>query len=119
MATKTQSMGSPQGPGGEDAGVPGPKGVLLWTARVVLLAAVYFAAAKLGLSLAFAAEQVSAVWPPTGIALAAVLLFGYRVWPGITLGAFLANATAHEPLATAGGIALGNTLEALAGAWLL
>ena len=87
--------------------------------RVLLLAGVYFGAAKLGLSLAFVAEQVSAVWPPTGISLAAVLLFGSRVWPGIALGAFLANATANEPLLVAGGIAAGNTLEALTGAWLL
>jgi signal transduction histidine kinase/integral membrane sensor domain MASE1/ActR/RegA family two-component response regulator len=86
---------------------------------LLALAAVYFGAAKLGLSMAFVAEQVSAVWPPTGIALAAVLLFGYRVWPGIALGAFLANATTNEPLATACGIATGNTLEALVGAWLL
>jgi PAS domain S-box-containing protein len=86
---------------------------------VLALATVYFAAAKLGLSLAFVAEQVSAVWPPTGIALAAVLLLGYRVWPGIALGAFLANATANESVATALGIATGNTLEALTGAWLL
>src|SRR3989441_13041427 len=86
---------------------------------VLAIAAIYLGAAKLGLSLAFVAEQVTIVWPPTGIALAAVLLFGYRVWPGIALGAFLANATAHEPPAVAAGIALGNTLEALAGAWLL
>jgi PAS domain S-box-containing protein len=84
-----------------------------------LLAAVYFAAAKLGLTMAFVAEQVTAVWPPTGIALTALLLFGYRAWPGIALGAFLANATTNAPLATAAGIALGNTLEALLGAWLL
>ncbi|HEV3263102.1 MAG TPA: MASE1 domain-containing protein [Gemmataceae bacterium] len=83
-----------------------------------VLAAVYFGAARLGLHLGFV-EQVSAVWPPTGIALAAVLLFGYRIWPGIGAGAFLANAVAHEPLLTACGIALGNTLEAVIGAWLL
>ena len=53
------------------------------------------------------------------IALAALLLFGSRAWPGITLGAFVANATANAPLGTAAGIALGNTLEALLGAWLL
>jgi PAS domain S-box-containing protein len=69
--------------------------------------------------MAFVAEQVSPVWPPTGIALAAVLLLGYRVWPGIWLGAFAANLGAHEPTGTAAGIALGNTLEALGGAWLL
>ncbi len=85
----------------------------------LLVAAVYLASAKLGLSLAFVAEQVSAVWPPTGIALAAVLLFGYQVWPGIALGAFVANVTTNEPVLTACGISLGNTLEALIAAWLL
>src|SRR4051812_18603049 len=88
-------------------------------AGILALAAVYFGAAKLGLALAYVAEQVTVVWPPTGMALAAVLLFGYRVWPGIALGAFLANATTHEPPLVAVGIAAGNTLEALAGAWLL
>src|SRR5947209_7558709 len=86
---------------------------------VLALAGVYFGAAKLGLSLAAVAPQVTVVWPPTGIALAAVLLFGVRTWPGIALGAFLANATALEPPLVACGIAVGNTLEALAGAWLL
>jgi signal transduction histidine kinase/ActR/RegA family two-component response regulator len=83
------------------------------------LAAVYVGAAKLGLSLATTAEQVSAVWPPTGIALAAVLLFGYRAWPAIAIGAFVANVTTSESIATACGIAAGNTLEAILGAWLL
>jgi signal transduction histidine kinase/ActR/RegA family two-component response regulator len=82
------------------------------------LATVYFGAAKLGLRLGIA-EQVSAVWPPTGIALAAVLLCGFGALPGVALGAFLANATANEPLLTAGAIAGGNTLEAFVGAWLL
>ncbi|HEX3601290.1 MAG TPA: MASE1 domain-containing protein, partial [Lacipirellulaceae bacterium] len=82
-------------------------------------AAIYFGAAKLGLSMAVTAEQVSAVWPPTGIALAAILIFGHRIWPGIWLGAFMANVTANEPIGTACGIALGNTLEAVIGAWLL
>jgi two-component system CheB/CheR fusion protein len=82
------------------------------------VALVYFAAAKLGLTMAFVAEQVSPVWPPTGIALAAMLL-DRRLWPGIALGAFFANLTAHEPVATAAGIATGNTLEAVLGAWLL
>lgn len=90
-----------------------------YLAGTLALAAVYFGAAELGLSMAFVAEQVTVVWPPTGIALAAVLLFGYRAWPGIALGALLANAMANEPLPVACGIALGNTLEALVGAWLL
>jgi PAS domain S-box-containing protein len=100
-------------------GVPSVRTMVYWLASILILAATYFAAAKLGLALAFTAEQVSIVWPPTGIALAAVLLFGYRLWPGIALGAFLANATANEPLGTACAIAAGNTLEALVGAWLL
>jgi PAS domain S-box-containing protein len=92
---------------------------LRYLAGVFVLATVYFGAAKLGLSLATVAEQVTVVWPPSGIALAALLLFGYRLWPGIALGAFLANATAHETVPVACGIALGNTLEAVVGTWLL
>jgi signal transduction histidine kinase/integral membrane sensor domain MASE1/CheY-like chemotaxis protein len=84
----------------------------------IAIAAVYFAAAKLGLELAFVAPQVTVVWPPTGIALVAVMLFGRRVWPGIWIGALLANA-AVAPIAVAAGIATGNTLEATVGAWLL
>jgi signal transduction histidine kinase/CheY-like chemotaxis protein/integral membrane sensor domain MASE1 len=83
------------------------------------IAAVYFAAAKLGLAMAFVAPQVTVVWPPTGIAIAAVVLFGNRVWPAIWVGASLANTTTAEPWAVAAGIATGNTLEALAGAWLI
>jgi PAS domain S-box-containing protein len=106
-------------PGGSHQQPDSRSGWAFYPVQWALLVAVYFAAAKLGLKMAFVAEQVTVVWPPTGIALAALLVFGYRVWPAITLGAFLANATANEPLATAAGIALGNTLEALLGAWLL
>src|SRR5579862_4608071 len=88
-------------------------------AGMAIVAVVYYCAAKLGFLVAFVAEQVSPVWPPTGIALSALLLMGPRVWPGIAIGAFLANFTTHEPVATAFGIATGNTLEAVAGAWLL
>ena len=83
------------------------------------LAAVYFATAKLGLALAYVAPEVTVFWPPTGIALASVLVFGYRVAPAIWVGAFLANLTVPEPVAVATGIATGNTLEAVVGAWLL
>ncbi len=95
-----------------------PRGFAL-IAGVFALAAAYLGAAKLGLSMAFEAEQVTAVWPPTGIALAAILLFGRRMWPGIALGAFIANVTTNETIPTAAGIAIGNTLEALVGATLL
>jgi PAS domain S-box-containing protein len=84
-----------------------------------MLASVYFIAGKLGLTLAFVHASATAVWPPTGIALAAVLVFGYRVWPGILLGAFLVNITTEGTLATSLGIAVGNTLEGLLGAHLV
>jgi PAS domain S-box-containing protein len=86
---------------------------------MVLLAAVYFGAARFGLSLASVHTNVSPVWAPTGIALAAVLLLGYRVWPGILLGAFLANYPTPVPVTASILIAIGNTVEALAGAYLL
>jgi two-component system, NarL family, sensor histidine kinase FusK len=87
--------------------------------RALLLAAAYVVTAKLGLSLAFATQQVTTVWPPTGIALVALLLLGYRYWPGVLLGAFVANLLTSAPVGVAAGIAAGNTLEALAGATLL
>jgi PAS domain S-box-containing protein len=86
---------------------------------VLLLAAVYFGAGKLGLLLAFLHPSASAVWPPTGIALAACLVVGYRVWPGVFLGAFFVNITTNGNMATTLGIAAGNTLEALLGAYLI
>src|SRR5919108_5112687 len=79
----------------------------------------YFLAGKFGLSLAFFHASASAVWPPSGIALAALLLWGYRLWPGIFLGAFLVNITTQGSAATTLGIATGNTLEAVIGAWLV
>jgi integral membrane sensor domain MASE1/anti-sigma regulatory factor (Ser/Thr protein kinase) len=85
----------------------------------LVLAAAYFASAKLGLTLAFSNESVTAVWPPTGIALAALVLWGRNLWPGVLLGAFLANVTTDVPVYTAAGIAAGNTLEAVIGAYLL
>lgn len=87
--------------------------------RGLILALAYFGAAKLGLALAVATPSVTAVWPPTGIALAALVLGGRSLWPGVALGAFLANVTTDVPLYTAAGIAIGNTLEAVVGAWLL
>ena len=57
------------------------------------VAVVYFVAAKLGLTLATVGGTVTLVWPPSGVAVAAMLLCGRRVWPGVAIGAFLANAT--------------------------
>ena len=93
--------------------------VLRLPGLLLAIAVIYFAAARFGLSLAYDTRQVSAVWPPTGIAIAAMLLFGPRIWPAILVGAFFVNALAAEPLGTALGIAVGNTLEALMAGWLL
>src|SRR3954453_192741 len=90
-----------------------------YAAKVALLAGVYYGAAKLGLGLAFEPSSVTAIWPPTGIALAALLLGGYRLWPGVLLGALLANGWTGVPLYAVAGIAVGNTCEALGGAFLL
>jgi integral membrane sensor domain MASE1/anti-sigma regulatory factor (Ser/Thr protein kinase) len=87
--------------------------------RILALALVYFASAKLGLALAFATPSVTAIWPPTGVALAALVLGGRGLWPGVLLGAFLANVTTDVPVYTAAGIAVGNTLEAVVGVALL
>lgn len=84
-----------------------------------ILAVLYFVAAKLSLKLAFLHVSASPVWPPAGIALAAILLLGYRVWPAIFAGAFLVNLTTAGNVFTSFGIATGNTLEALAGAGLM
>jgi diguanylate cyclase (GGDEF)-like protein/PAS domain S-box-containing protein len=83
------------------------------------LIVVYVVAGKLGLMLAFLNASATPVWPATGIALAAVLILGYGAWPAILIGAFLVNVTTAGTLASSLGIALGNTLEALAGAWLV
>ena len=96
--------------------------------RIAILALCYYLAARAGLLLAFANSNATPVWPPSGIALGAMLLAGYRIWPGILLGAFAANvATFHanglpldaQVILVSAVIAGGNTLEALSGAWLL
>ena len=83
------------------------------------LTVVYWVAGKLGLQLAFVHPSATAVWPPTGLTLAALLLLGYRVWPGIFLGAYLVNISTAGSIATSLGLAVGNTLEGLVGAYLV
>src|SRR5437870_3674213 len=81
-----------------------------------ILTVIYFIVGKLSLQLAFVHPSASPVWPPAGIALAALVVFGYRTWPAIFLGAFLVNVTTAGNIATSLGIATGNTPEALCGA---
>ena len=93
--------------------------ILTTAVAAALLAAVYFAAARWGLHLAFVNPSATPVWPPTGIALAALLVLGYRVWPGVLLGAFLANLLTSGSVAGSIGIAVGNALEGVVGAYLV
>src|SRR5260370_31699064 len=95
-----------------------------WTG-IAALGILYFITGRLGLMLEPQSGFATLIWPPTGIALAALLLFGYRYWPGIAAGAFLLNLyvginkfyadvqVVAAPWLTAGGVATANTLEPL------
>ena len=85
----------------------------------VATAIAYVVAAQVGFRFAIVAEQVTTVWAPTGIGLAALLLWGPALWPAIWIGAFVANAGTDAPMWTAGAVATGNTLEAVFAAWAL
>ena len=88
-------------------------------AQAAFLAAAYFAAAKLALLVAIPPGYASAVWPGSGIAAAALLLVGSRLWPGVWIGSFAANITIEGSLLASGLIATGSTLQAVAAAELI
>jgi signal transduction histidine kinase/CheY-like chemotaxis protein len=93
-----------------------------WRRRLlplVALCAVYTVAARMGLSFASIHPSASAVWPPTGIAIAAVVMLGSYVWPAILAGAFVVNLMTAGSLGTSLGIAIGNTVEALVAGYLV
>src|SRR5437667_9582479 len=89
------------------------------------VAALYLLASQLGLWLTSQTFRLTPIWPATGLALGLMLLMGRWVWPGVFLGAFLTSVTAHRgelgfPVIVAPlGVAIGNTLEVLAGCWLV
>ena len=88
-------------------------------AAIFALALAYAVLARMGLALDAVSGFATLVWPPTGLSLAALWLWGGRLWPGVLLGAFAANVTAGAPPGVAAAIAVGNTLEVLAGVMLL
>ena len=102
---------------------------LLHLIAVTVIAAVYDITAELGRFLASTPDNVTPIWPPDGFALAALLMLGYRVWPGIWIGAFFANiwafldktnaASIAISIAIASSIAVGTTLSAILGNFLL
>src|SRR5690348_1566303 len=87
--------------------------------RLAVVAAAYVVGARLGLELALVNGQVTPVWPPTGIAVVAMLLFGLRVWPAIAVAAFAVNLPLGPSPLGAAIIAVGNTLAPVAAAYLL
>jgi signal transduction histidine kinase/integral membrane sensor domain MASE1 len=92
---------------------------LNYIAGLIGIGLTYFVLAKIGLALALIHPSASTIWPPTGFALAAIVLWGYRAWPAIFLAAIIANATAAGSIGTAISIATGNSLEALVGGVLI
>ncbi len=99
-----------------------------WLFKMLVLAVVYYVAARIGLLLAYESSNASPVWPPSGIAFSALFVWGMRCWPGVFLGALAANIAVFSGNHVAGfttigavstSIACGNTLEALLGVYLL
>ena len=103
----------------ERESISGWRGQARYLTALLVVAGAYFVLAKLGLRLASINPSASPIWPPTGLALAAVLLGGLRIWPAILVGAFAANATTAGTLETSAFIALGNTLEGVVGGFLI
>jgi signal transduction histidine kinase len=95
------------------------KKVLVYILKIVILAIIYHLAVRLGLSMAYVQANTSPVWPPTGIALAALLFFELDLWPGVSIGVFVGAMFTGAPVNLAIGMTLGNTLEALVGAYAL
>ena len=87
--------------------------------KIIAVALLYFAAAKVGLQYATVGQNVTLVWPPAGLALAALVLSNFRLWPGVALGAFAVHATTGFGLPEVVLVTIGNTLEAAAGAYFL
>ncbi|WP_225835266.1 MASE1 domain-containing protein [Streptomyces sp. NK08204] len=81
--------------------------------QIGAVAALYYALGKLGLLQQLVRGQVTPLWPPTGVALAGLLLLGLRIWPGIALGAFLINISLGPSIPAVLAITTGNTLAPL------
>ncbi|MGA8694483.1 MAG: MASE1 domain-containing protein [Xanthobacteraceae bacterium] len=96
----------------------------IYAIELAIIAASYFSLAKSALLLPAINPAATPLWPPTGVALAFVLLRGYRVWPAILVSSFSANAVSSGTMMASWlyqstSIAIGTTLAALAGAWLI
>lgn len=110
-------MTDAQGVGSTPAGTP--RRGLTDALILVGIAAAYVAAAKFGLSQALVNASASAVWPPTGLAIGALVVLGLRFAPAVFVGAFLANLDNSGHWPSAATIAVGNGLEAVLGAYAI
>ncbi len=95
------------------------KSAALYLLKFIALVAVYRLGVVVGLSMAYVQPNASPVWPPTGIAMAGLLLFGWSLWPAVTLAVFIGSIITGAPIALSAGMAVGNTLEALAIVYVL
>ena len=105
--------------GTEGARLSAAREAAAYLLQITGIGVIYFLLAKGGLQLASVNPSATPIWAPTGVALAAVLLGGYRVWPGIVVAAFLANATTAGSIYTSAAIAVGNGLEPVIAGWLI
>ena len=97
-----------------------PRKIGKYLALIIIVLVSYFLAGKLGqATTAIRSGNIGPVWPAFGVALAAVLLFGYRIWPGIFIGVFLVDFLSPVPAVAALGQASGATLAAITGAFAL
>jgi len=86
---------------------------------ILLLSAIYYVSAKVGLLLATAHPVASPIWPASGVAVFALVYFGSHLWPAVFVGAFVVNVTSAISPVPALGIAYGNTFEALVACWCI
>ncbi|TML15062.1 MAG: GAF domain-containing protein [Actinobacteria bacterium] len=88
-----------------------------WCIEVGVVAGLYYGAARAGLHLAYLHGSVTALWPPVGVGVAALVILGPGIWPGIVIGDLLV-ADFSSPWGTVLGQTLGNTLEVVVAAIL-
>jgi PAS domain S-box-containing protein len=105
-----------------EAKIPAFRGVrstATYLLELIIVVASYFGLAAAGLLAPSTNPAMTPLWPPTGIALALVLLRGYRIWPAILVGSFSSYFMATRSLLESGSIVIGTLLAALVGAWLI
>jgi hypothetical protein len=98
---------------------PGYQPPYQFAAKLLFVALAYFASGRLGLAVPYVDSHITLIWLPTGIAVAALMRWGYICWPGIFLGALATNFFVDSSPLLDSSIALGNALGPLLAAWLL